>query len=143
MGTIEQEYPVGTIIEGDVSKITNFGAFIKLPIGIEGLVHISELSNQNVEKVEDMLKVGQKTQFRVINVNKEEHKLGLSLRLEPSAPREKTRTKAEGKQKEKGEDKEVVVAPVVEPVVDSKPKSMFQLELEKHAARSNSQDDDK
>ena len=43
---IEQEYPVGKIIEGEVSKITNFGAFIKLPIGIEGLVHISELSKQ-------------------------------------------------------------------------------------------------
>ena len=41
--SIEQEYPVGKIVEGEVSKITNFGAFVKLPTGIEGLVHISEL----------------------------------------------------------------------------------------------------
>ncbi len=57
---IEQEYPVGSIVEGEVSKITNFGAFVKLPTGIEGLVHISELSDQNVDKVEDILKLAKK-----------------------------------------------------------------------------------
>ena len=71
---------LATIVEGEVSKITNFGAFVKLPSGIEGLVHISELSDHNVDKVEDVLKVGQKEQFRVINVNKEDRKLGLSLK---------------------------------------------------------------
>ena len=51
-----------------------------LPIGVEGLVHISELSDQNVDKVEDVLKLGEKKQFRVINVNRNERRLGLSLR---------------------------------------------------------------
>ncbi len=82
---IENEYPVGSMVEGTVSKITNFGAFIKLPTGIEGLVHISELADHNVNKVEDILKVGQKEQFRVINVNKEDRKLGLSLKKESAA----------------------------------------------------------
>ena len=72
-------------IEGKVSKITNFGAFVKLPSGIEGLVHISEVADQKVNKVEDILKVGQKEQFRVINVNKEDRKLGLSLKKEGAA----------------------------------------------------------
>ena len=77
---IEQQYPVGTVVEGTVSKITNFGAFIKLPPGIEGLVHISELSDKEVSKVEDILKVGQTEKFKVIKVNEEERKLGLSLK---------------------------------------------------------------
>ena len=58
--SIEKEYPVGSVIEGEVSRITNFGAFIRLPIGVEGLVHISELSDQNVDKVEDVLKLSRK-----------------------------------------------------------------------------------
>lgn len=77
---IEEEFPVGKIVEGTVSKITNFGAFIKLSTGIEGLVHISELADKEVEKVEDILAVGEKRQFKVIKINKEERKLGLSLK---------------------------------------------------------------
>jgi len=136
--TVEEQYPAGTILEGTVSKITNFGAFVKLSSGIEGLVHISELSNQNVEKVEDVLKVDQKTQFRVINVNKDERKLGLSLRLEPG-PRDKQRAPGpkKDKKREKANYKEAQV------LADSgpKPKSMFQLELEKHAARKDKKED--
>jgi len=78
---IEKEYPVGSIVEGEVSKITNFGAFVRLASGIEGLIHISELSDQNVDKVEDVLTVGKKYQFRIINLKKGERKLGLSMRL--------------------------------------------------------------
>jgi small subunit ribosomal protein S1 len=80
--SVGKEYKVGSMVEGTVSKITNFGAFIKLPTGVEGLVHISELSDKEVEKVEDILKVGETKQFRVIKVNPDERKLGLSLRPE-------------------------------------------------------------
>jgi small subunit ribosomal protein S1 len=84
---IEQEYPSGKLLEGSVSKVTNFGAFVKFPNGIEGLVHISELSNQEVAKVEDILKVGQNATFKVIKSSREERKLGISLRAvtEPEA----------------------------------------------------------
>lgn len=126
---IEQEYPVGSVIEGEVSKITNFGAFIKLPTGIEGLVHISELSDQTVDKVEDILKVGQKTEFKVINVNKNERKLGLSLKLN-ATPKAK-----EAKEQAYAEPKAKKVAPVSKAAPTAKPKGLFQLELEKHAAR--------
>lgn len=78
--TVATTYPSGSVIEGTVSKITNFGAFIKLQSGIEGLVHISELSDKEVAKVEDILKVGQVAQFKVIKVSAEERKLGLSLK---------------------------------------------------------------
>ncbi len=81
--SIEEHYKIGDIIEGEVSKITNFGMFVKLPVGIEGLVHISELNSERKgdERVEDLFKIGQKCKFRVIKVSKEERKLGLSPRL--------------------------------------------------------------
>jgi small subunit ribosomal protein S1 len=81
-GTAEQDYPIGSIIEGEISKITNFGAFVRLPSGIEGLIHNSTLQDDQGKRAEELFKVGQKEQFRVTNVNKEEHKLGLSMRLE-------------------------------------------------------------
>lgn len=90
--SIASEYAVNSMIDGVVSKITNFGAFIKLNNGIEGLVHISELADKDVEKVEDILKVGQTASFRVIKVSAEERKLGLSLKPQreqaPEAERE-------------------------------------------------------
>ncbi|MBY0352971.1 30S ribosomal protein S1 [Candidatus Babeliales bacterium] len=91
--TVESEYKVGTMIQGTVSKITNFGAFVKLPTGIEGLVHISELSESDVQKVEDIIKVGETKEFRIIKVSPEERKLGLSLKPEKvkSAPTEEER----------------------------------------------------
>src|SRR5207244_6210240 len=65
---VAKEYKQGDLVEGTVSKITNFGAFVKLPTGIEGLVHISELSDTDIAKVDDILKVGQSATFKVIKV---------------------------------------------------------------------------
>lgn len=79
---VEEEYPIGSVITGEVAKITNFGAFVKLPNGIEGLVHNTTLISEENKKAEELLRVGQKMQFRVVNVNRQEHKLGLSTRLE-------------------------------------------------------------
>ncbi len=128
---IEKQYPVGSMIEGEVSKITNFGAFVKLPTGIEGLVHISELGG-NAEKVEDILKVGEKHTFKVIKVLPEEHKLGLSLKTEEES----------AKAEEKKEKKEKAAAPRREKKAEQQPaapkqKSQLQIELEKHAARQS------
>lgn len=127
---IEKTYPVGSTVEGEVTKITNFGAFVKLPSGIEGLVHISELSGNNVEKVEDILKVGQKTTFKVIKVSQDEHKLGLSLKTDEESAAAEEQKKAK---------KEKIAAPRKEKSAEStapKQKSQLQIELEKHAARS-------
>lgn len=141
--SIEKEYPVGSVIEGEVSRITNFGAFIRLPIGVEGLVHISELSEQNVDKVEDVLKLGDKKQFRVINVNRTERRLGLSLR----APREDKKVEVPVVDTAKIAEKKVRVAkvPKVEHPSAAKPKSLLQIELEKHVARQQeaAMDDEK
>jgi len=128
---LEKRYPVGSLVEGEVSKITDFGAFVKLPTGIEGLVHISELSGSNVDKVEDILKVGQKAEFRVIKVSQEEHKLGLSLKTEEEesrsrAKKEKRDASSEYRERAPRKDKD-----------EPKVKSQLQLELERHAARGS------
>jgi len=131
---IEKQYPVGSIVEGEVSKITDFGAFVKLPSGIEGLVHISELSGNNVNKVEDIVQVGQKAQFRVIKVSQEEHKLGLSLKTEEQEEQKREPRVRKEKQvsaSDRGEK------PARKEKDDSKVKSQLQLELEKHAARGS------
>lgn len=76
---VEQEYQVGKVVQGEVSKITNFGAFVRLPTGIEGLLHNANLEGK---KADDIFKVGQIAQFRVININKDERKIGLDMKLE-------------------------------------------------------------
>lgn len=142
---IEQEYKVGSIIEGEVSKITNFGAFVKLPIGVEGLVHISELADHNVDKVENVLKVGQVAQFRVINVNKADRKLGLSLKLQPSVKDEKREAKPAAPKKEAASTssrKERAPKEMTTSTSEGKAKSLLQLELEKHAARQKGGNDE-
>jgi len=77
--TIPQNYHVGDLLSGYVTKITNFGAFVKLEEDLEGLLHISELSDGKVTNVEDILKPGQKVEVRVIRVDTEDRKIGLSF----------------------------------------------------------------
>jgi small subunit ribosomal protein S1 len=77
--TIPQNYHVGDLLSGYVTKITNFGAFVKLEEDLEGLLHISELSDGKVNNVEDILQPGQKVEVRVIRVDTEDRKIGLSF----------------------------------------------------------------
>lgn len=130
---IEAQYPVGSIVDGTVSKITNFGAFIKLPPGIEGLVHISELSDKDIEKVEDILKVGQTEKFKVIKVNGEERKLGLSLRTSSKSKEEEVNTEEKPEAKIEKENKQAKYAESKQQT--SKPKGILQQALEAHAAK--------
>ena len=77
---IEGRFKVGDVVKGTVSKIANFGAFIELPGDIDGLVHISQISEDRVEKVKDVLKPGQEVEARVIKIDKTERRLGLSIK---------------------------------------------------------------
>ncbi len=70
---------VGKVVEGTVTGITNFGAFVQLPGGDSGLVHISEISDDYVEKVTDYLKKDQKVKVKVLSVSKD-GKISLSIR---------------------------------------------------------------
>ena len=73
-------YKVGDVVTGKVSKITAFGAFVELSNKIDGLIHISQLSRDRVEKVKDVLKVGDEVEARVIKVDTDERRIGLSIK---------------------------------------------------------------
>lgn len=74
---VEKDFPVGSAFEGEVTKLTKFGAFIRLPNGIEGLVHASELG----DKPDERFKVGDKAEFKVVKITQEDHKPKIALTL--------------------------------------------------------------
>jgi small subunit ribosomal protein S1 len=77
---IEAKYKIGDLVKGKVSKIASFGAFVELEGDIDGLVHISQISEDRVDKVKDHLKIGQEIEARVIKVDKTERRIGLSVK---------------------------------------------------------------
>lgn len=75
---IPGKYQPGQIVKGNVTKLTNFGVFVGLENGLEGLLHISELSDQKVENPEDVVKVGEEIEVKILRVDTDERKIGLS-----------------------------------------------------------------
>ncbi|HEV3343727.1 MAG TPA: 30S ribosomal protein S1 [Pirellulales bacterium] len=75
---IPSKYLPGQVVTGTVTKLTNFGVFVGLENGLEGLLHISELADHKVENPEDVVKVGDKIEVKVLRVDTEERKIGLS-----------------------------------------------------------------
>lgn len=78
--TISDRFKVGQMVSGKVSKLATFGAFVSLEEGIDGLVHISQIGEQHIEKVRDVLKVGQEVQARVVKIDSIERRIGLSIK---------------------------------------------------------------
>lgn len=77
---INELFKVGDIVDGKVSKLTNYGAFVELKNDIDGLVHISQVSEEHVEKIKDALSIGQEVSARVIKIDAEERRIGLSIK---------------------------------------------------------------
>ncbi len=77
---IDSKFKVGDKVNGTVAKIASFGAFVSLDGDIDGLIHISQLSEEHVERVKDILKVADKVEARVIKVDKIERRIGLSIK---------------------------------------------------------------
>ncbi len=75
-----EEKKLGDVVSGKISRFANFGAFVELDDGIEGLCHVSELSENHVEKPEDAVQVGQALQFKILKMDPEAKKIGLSVR---------------------------------------------------------------
>lgn len=78
--TAKTKYKVNAAIEGKVTKVTDFGAFVELEEGLEGLVYVSELSDQRVEKPSDVIKVGDVVRAEVISLDTKERRIGLSIK---------------------------------------------------------------
>jgi small subunit ribosomal protein S1 len=77
---IPEKYIPGQIIKGKVTKLTNFGAFVELEPDLEGLLHISELADHKIEKPQDIVKLGEEIEVKILRVDTEARKIGLSLR---------------------------------------------------------------
>ena len=87
------EHKVGDIVKGRIARLANFGAFVELDEGLEGLCHISELSEDRVNKPEEVVQVGQEMEFRVLRIEHDSKKIGLSARaVHSSEPLVDTKT---------------------------------------------------
>jgi len=77
---IQDKYPAGQVLEGKITRLADFGAFVELEPGVEGLIHISELARQRVWRVADVVQEGQLVMAKVLNVDPQQHRISLSLR---------------------------------------------------------------
>ncbi len=78
--TVEEKYPVGSIVLGKLVRFADFGAFVELEPGIDGLVHISQISHKRINKPSDVLEKGTTVKAKILNVNSENKKIGLSIK---------------------------------------------------------------
>ncbi len=83
---IDSYFRIGDVVQGTVTKIASFGAFVELANGIDGLVHISQITEDRVDKVKDVLKPGQSVTARVIKIDRDERRLGLSIKAANYSP---------------------------------------------------------
>jgi small subunit ribosomal protein S1 len=87
---IPEKYIPGHIIKGKVAKLTNFGAFVELEPDLEGLLHISELADHKIDKPQDVVAVGDEVEVKILKVDTDSRKIGLSLRRVQWAAEEQT-----------------------------------------------------
>lgn len=78
--TLAERYPIGSVVKGKVTKLTDFGAFVEIEEGIEGLVHVSELREERVEKPSDVLSEGDEIEVKIIDINTVDRKIALSAK---------------------------------------------------------------
>lgn len=84
----KEDFAVGTIIEGKVARMTDFGAFIELAPGIDALLHVSQISKEHVDKPSDVLKVGQVVEAKIVDLNVDDKKISLSIKALEDEPEE-------------------------------------------------------
>ena len=87
-GDIPAKYKAGQVVRGKITKLTSFGAFVELEAHLEGLLHISEMSDKKIEKPEEVVQVGQEVDVMVLRVDSEARKIGLSMRTGAAPERE-------------------------------------------------------
>ena len=95
---VEQKLAAGDVIEGTVKRLTDFGAFVEVLPGIDGLVHISQISHKRVENPKDALKVGQEVTVKVLEVNAAAERVSLSIKALEERPAQEEGQKEEKRQ---------------------------------------------
>lgn len=92
---IPEKYSVGDVVKGKVTKMTDFGAFVDLNDGLEGLLHISEVSNEKVKKLEQVISIGQELDVKIVKIEPEARKIGLSLKGIEKTSKQETKPQEE------------------------------------------------
>lgn len=115
-----EKMPMGSVVEVEIAKLVSFGAFAKLESGIEGLIHVSELSNDRVQKPEEVLSIGDKVMAKVISISAADRKIGLSVR---EAQRDLDKSLMDEHGESKGSQSSVDVGAAIQ---GSVPESMMQ-----------------
>jgi small subunit ribosomal protein S1 len=82
-----KKYKIGDIVDGTVSKFLNFGAFVEIEPGVEGLVHISEISEERVTKIDSVLSIGQKVKVKILDIDEKGNKISLSIKEAVEKPK--------------------------------------------------------
>ncbi|MFA5991097.1 MAG: S1 RNA-binding domain-containing protein [Candidatus Doudnabacteria bacterium] len=90
-----KKYQIGQAVTGKVAKIMPFGVFVELDKDIQGLAHVMELSHDTIKNPEEVLKVGEEKEFKIISIEPAEHRLGLSIKALTEAPKKEKAEKAE------------------------------------------------
>lgn len=83
---IESKFPVGSVVRGPVTRTAQFGAFVRLAPGVEGLIHVSELAHHKVYRVENVVKEGEEVECKVLSVDRDAQRIGLSLKATLAKP---------------------------------------------------------
>jgi ribosomal protein S1 len=102
-----KKYQIGQVVKGKVSKVMPFGVFVELDDQIQGLAHILELSHNDIKNPEEVVKAGEEREFKIISIEPQEHRLGLSIKALTEKPAEKEKAVEESTEKalEKVEEK--------------------------------------
>lgn len=119
-----EKYKIGTVVEGHVARMTDFGAFIELEEGIDALLHVSQISVEHVEKPSDVLKIGQEITAKIVDFNNETKKISLSIKA----------LEIEGKKEEEApedsNDESEETGSIEEPVAETENEEMTETEKE-------------
>lgn len=74
------KYAIGNVVKGKVARMTDFGAFVELEVGVDALLHVSQISKDHIEKPSDVLSVGQEVEAKIVDFNENDHKISLSMK---------------------------------------------------------------
>ncbi|MBU1934944.1 S1 RNA-binding domain-containing protein, partial [Patescibacteria group bacterium] len=136
---IEAKYPIGSKVKGTINRFSQFGAFVQLEDDINGLIHLSEISNKKVEDPSDFLSVGEEVEAQVINIDRDEHRIGLSVKAVKSLdkktkdeklPKEQAKEEVEEKPKKEAKKKDEKAE---EPIEDVEPAESAEEPVEEQA----------
>lgn len=123
---VEERFPIGSTVHGKVVRLAPFGAFVALEDGVDGLVHISQISWDHIEKVEDALKVGEEVDVKVLDVNKERKRISLSIK----DLKERPKSEAPAKPRQRRESRPKSDVPVVNESISTNLGDVFSQLLE-------------